>query len=540
MPASKEQQHKPAPAPTHKAAVYAEDFSWHYPGRKEPTLRQLNFCINPGEKVLLLGPSGAGKSTLLQAIAGLLEDQEDSCSSGSLLLAGQPAAEAGSSGLLQQDPEVSIVLSRLADDVAFGPENMGMDRQQIWRQVGQALAAVGLDHLPPNHPTAALSGGQKQRLGLAGLLAMQPQLLLLDEPTANLDPAGRLQVQQAVLAAQKKTGATLLLIEQRLANWAPHMDRVLVLDDQGRLSHDGPAEKIMTEHRQELLAAGIWLADYRPQTPAPSWHSGPTLLKAEELSLTRATPSRRQLRRRQKALAAGQPAQLELPLTATGFTCLVKAGQHLSIMGPNGSGKTTAALTLAGLLYPAKGQVLATEHLAADGSAQQTREVSGWTGAELVSRIGLVFQNPEQQFVCATVREELEFGPRQLAKSRGCAVDEVSLSRQTDSLLDRLALTKLAQANPFTLSGGQKRRLSVATALASAPRLLILDEPTFGQDARTWQQLVLLIHELLEQGLALVSVTHDSDFVEAVGGPVLNLAAPAGGGQQSQRLAWSE
>ena len=216
-----------------------------------------------------------------------------------------------------------------------------------------------------------------------------------------------------------------------------------------------------------------------------------------------------------------------------GINLTLRAGEHLSVLGPNGAGKSTLALTLAGLLTAPDGTLAATDTLRDHGAGRDSGQnsqrahwdVPTWTPAQMLSRIGYVFQEPEYQFIRGTVREELELGPRRLAALNRVPLDEDELAARTDDLAARLRLNHLLDANPFTLSGGEKRRLSVASALATAPRILILDEPTFGQDARTWAELVDLIRELLADGTAVISITHDEDYTAALGGKSITLEA---------------
>lgn len=499
-------------------SIQANGWGWQHAGRSERAVSGLDLHIEAGERVLLLGPSGAGKSTFLHAAAGLLGDELDAEEFGTLSLAGTaPARQRGRVGLMQQDPDAQVVLSRIGDDVAFGAENLAVPRDEIWRRVRAALDEVGLE-LPLEHPSGKLSGGQKQRLGLAGLLAMQPGLLLLDEPTANLDPAGVIEVRDAVQRSVQHTGATLVVVEHRVAVWLDVVDRIVVLGGaaQGVL-FDGPPEQILdllSPARVSLRAAGVWLPGEVPATKRRSETSAesPLLLSATELAVSRQTGSggvgsggvgsRR--RRARKAATEIIPA-------ASGIEAAVHAGQALTVSGPNGSGKSTLALTLGGLLPAADGAVEAADELARGAGTDPLR----WSGAQLIERIGTVFQEPEHQFVTGTVAQELGFGPKLL----GRGADRV------DELLERLRLGELREANPYTLSGGEKRRLSVATVLAASPQLLILDEPTFGQDANTWAELADLLIELLDQGTAVVSVTHDEAFSAAIGGANLRLAA---------------
>jgi len=197
------------------ASIVAENFGWHYPAHAQPVISEINLRIEPGEKVLLLGPSGAGKTTLLHAIGGLLHDEDGESQLGTLTLNGYTPEDArGVSGLMQQDPESSVVLARVGDDVAFGPENLQVPHQEIWRRVDESLAAVGLDHLALDHSTSALSGGQKQRLGLAGILAMHAGAILLDEPTANLDPEGVKEVRDAKEESTPVLASALVIIHE--------------------------------------------------------------------------------------------------------------------------------------------------------------------------------------------------------------------------------------------------------------------------------------------------------------------------------------
>ncbi len=267
------------------AAVTARGWGWRHAGRPRPAVSGLDLDIRPGERVLLLGPSGAGKSTLLHALAGVLgdgasgpagdsgdaDDAENTDETGSLLIDGAPPrAQRGRAGLVQQDPETQVVLSRLGDDVAFGAENLAVPAAEIWPRVREALDDVGLGRLPLDHPTSALSGGQKQRLALAGILAMRPGLLLLDEPTANLDPAGVLEVRDAVGRCLDKTGATLVVVEHRVGVWKDLVDRIVVLQpgsatDSGgvdrRAAGPGPGRGAGHAHRCGRLGAGLCPGD---------------------------------------------------------------------------------------------------------------------------------------------------------------------------------------------------------------------------------------------------------------------------------------
>lgn len=509
------------------AAVSARGWGWRHAGRPQPAVRGLDLDIQPGERVLLLGPSGAGKSTLLHALAGVLGDSDagahhegapdadDSDETGTLLIDGAPPrAQRGRAGLMQQDPETQVVLSRVGDDVAFGAENLAVPRGDIWARVGEALDDVGLAHLPLDHPTSALSGGQKQRLALAGILAMRPGLLLLDEPTANLDPAGVLEVRDAVGRCLDKTGATLVVVEHRVAVWKDLVDRIVVLQPgsatESGVLLDGSPDQVLAQARDMLVAAGVWVPGYVPATRARSGAgaggasgasgTGNLLLAAEHLAVSRERPRRRRFK-------AIPPVPVQ-----SGITAQVRAGQALTITGPNGSGKSTFALTLAGLLQPVAGKVSATVDLSEGAGIDPYK----WKAEQLISRIGTVFQEPEHQFVTGRVLDELMFGPRHLGHGE----------ERVDELLERLRLTGLVDANPYTLSGGEKRRLSVATVLAAHPRVLILDEPTFGQDANTWAELASFLSELLDAGTAVVSVTHDQEFSDVLGGTELKLGAP--------------
>lgn len=527
------------------ARIELNNFSWHHPGRPEPVISGLNLTINPGEKVLLLGTSGAGKSTLLHAIAGVLHDDDGESAGGTITINGQAPAEArGTAGMMQQDPESSIVMATVGNDVAFGPENLRVPREEIWGRVTEALTAVGLNHLPLDHPSSALSGGQKQRLGLAGILSMHPGAMILDEPTANLDPSGVQEVRDSILTAAQATGATLLVVEHRVSIWAPHMDRIIVLGEGGTITHDGALDTVLTEARQELIDAGVWVPNYVPRAPQTDSDNqggdtatGEALLRAENLSITRAQPTPKQRRARRRTIKrlgdTPAPAPTDLPVLRSGINLTLHAGEHLSVLGPNGAGKSTLALTLAGLLTAPDGTLTATDALRSHGGEPAHWDVPTWTPAQMLSRIGYVFQEPEYQFIRGTVREELELGPRRLAALTRNPLDEDDLTARTNELATRLRLTHLLDANPFTLSGGEKRRLSVASALATAPKILILDEPTFGQDARTWAELVDLIRELLAGGTAVISITHDEDYTAALGGNHITLPALSTPGKEN-------
>lgn len=520
------------------ARIELNNFSWHHPGRPEPVISGLNLTINPGEKVLLLGTSGAGKSTLLHAIAGVLHDDDGESAGGTITINGQAPAEArGTAGMMQQDPESSIVMATVGNDVAFGPENLRVPREEIWGRVTEALTAVGLNDLPLDHPSSALSGGQKQRLGLAGILSMHPGAMILDEPTANLDPSGVQEVRDSILTAAEATGATLLVVEHRVSIWAPHMDRIIVLGTGGTITHDGAPDIVLTEARQELIDAGVWVPNYVPRAPQNATDEvagGEALLRAENLSITRAQPTPKQRRARRRTIKrlgdTPAPVPVDLPVLRGGINLTLRAGEHLSVLGPNGAGKSTLALTLAGLLTAPDGTLTATDALRSHGGdhggERENRahwDVPTWTPAQMLSRIGYVFQEPEYQFIRGTVREELELGPRRLAALTREPLNEAELTERTNTLAHHLRLNHLLDANPFTLSGGEKRRLSVASALATAPKILILDEPTFGQDARTWAELVDLIRELLAGGTAVISITHDEDYTAALGGNHITL-----------------
>lgn len=436
------------------AQIVARGLGYQHATRATPAFQQVDLTVEAGERVLITGDSGSGKSTLLAVLAGLAGDDEDGHQIGALEVA-------GTVGMVLQDPDAQTILTRVGDDVAFGAENLGVDPAEIWDRVRLALDAVGLQ-VPLDHPTAFLSGGQKQRLALAGVLAMGADIIVLDEPTANLDPQGRAEVVRAVEQVCARTSATLIVVEHQPTHWVDVVDTFYHLDQQGL----HPSSAAQLSRRLDLPPARAVPADH------------PAALACQ------------QVRTR-----FGAPRSVQIP---EGFSTV--------ITGVNGVGKTTLLHVLAGLEPPVSGTV---------DYAQQVRQgLRGpswkWASKKLAQRIGYVFQEPEYQFVTSTVREEMALG--------GAPQERIT------RLLQRLRLSHLVDANPFTLSGGEKRRLSVATALVNAPRLLFLDEPTFGQDDTTFRELVGLIRELVDQGVTVVSITHDEAFIASLGDYVVTLS----------------
>lgn len=458
--------------------LVARGYGWTHAGRRAPALADIDLVVSPGEKVLLCGDSGSGKSTLLAAIAGVLGGDDEGTRVGEILLEDasghvEPPGHTIPVGLVLQDPDSQVIAARVGDDVAFGCENLAYPREEIWRRVSAALEMVG-PYVDLSFPTERLSGGQKQRLALAGVIAMGAGMVLLDEPTANLDPEGAQEVIDAVSTMVERTGATLIVVEHQHAAWKGVLDRAIELKD-GRIVADGPLDTVVASRSISGLPRAREVDGVSP-------------------SSTGVAPESAALWSTDLVTRFGPPRSYALP-----------RGTSTVITGPNGVGKTTWLMTVAGLLPAVSGEIGVAEYV--------RRGLKGspltWKSRDLADRIGFVFQNPEHQFVARTVAEELRVAPRVMHR-------EVPEARIAE-LVESLRLGHLLNANPFTLSGGEKRRLSVATALVTAPEVLLLDEPTFGQDPHTFTELVWLLRRMADEGTTIASVTHDPLFISALG-----------------------
>ncbi len=440
------------------------DFTWRPIGRRHPVIAGFDLTIEPGERVLLVGPSGAGKSTLLHGLAGALGTTIAGDLSGS-------AEVEGRLGLLLQNPADAVVAERIGRDVAFGPENAGMARDEIWTRVDESLEAVGLTY-GRDHFTAALSGGEQQRLALAGVLAMRPDVLLLDEPTSMLDTATSATVREAIMAASG--GRTLVVVEHRIEPWLQHVDRVVVLAPGGEIVSDGPVAAFLAGP----TPTGVWMPGMT--TPVPVGvpldlvrpDGKPLTVSAEDVSVELVM---RTLRGTQRTVAL------------SGLTAAMHPGRVTGFTGPSGAGKSTALAVLGGLLKPRSGTV------SPDLRRQRSKELAG--------RVGWVPQNPEHGFLTLTAGAEVEHTAARIGRT----VDPVAV-------LEVFGLDRFAASHPYRLSGGEQRRLALAAALAHRPGIVLLDEPTVGQDPGTWAAVAGWIEASRAAGATVGVSTHDADL----------------------------
>ncbi|WP_083710008.1 ABC transporter ATP-binding protein [Leifsonia sp. ALI-44-B] len=544
----------PAPeAPqTPEPRLVVDGLRIRHDGRDRFSPDGVTFTLRAGEVVLLMGPSGSGKSTLALALNGLVPHAVPAEMHGSVRVDGVDTTDASVAalservGMVFQDADAQIVTGSVLDEVCFGPENLSLPVPEILRRAEAALRRVGLWERRDDNPDI-LSGGGRQRVAIAAALALDSDTIVLDEPTANLDAAGADDVYDALAEIASDGRHTLVLIEHDLDRAVRIVDRVIVIDRDGHPVADGTPREVLAGRADELHRLGVWLPPAteagRRLRRAGVFDAGePLPLTGEELTAALdAVPRERALSSlpapRATAAAASTAASASAPpstsasapasasTSARAAPAATKAapehpqpavvldrvsvtrrrtrivhdvsltigrGEFWAIVGVNGAGKSSLVQTMVGITAPSSGRVRVHGFDPARTDARRLSE-----------HVGFVFQNPEHQFVAHTAFDELAYG------LRARRVDESTIEHQVTGMLERFGLADAAHVHPFLLSGGQKRRLSVGTALIAGASTLVLDEPTFGQDRERSDELLDLLQSLNRAGTTVVVVTHD-------------------------------
>jgi energy-coupling factor transport system ATP-binding protein len=505
-------------------AVSIRDLTFHYIGQENPILNHINLEIRPGELIVLMGATGSGKSTLSLCLNGVIPRVIGGDLHGEIKIDGWSPAEkeiyemATKIGLVFQDADSQICNIFVRDEVAFGAQNLCVEKEEILKRINRALKFVGLETFE-DRSVFALSGGEKQRLSIASVLAMEPKVIILDEPTANLDPQGTAEVKALVKELTETHGVTIIIIEHNISGLLQIADRMVLLDA-GSIVYDGPPREILGQYGtviREKLGLRIPEATefaLAAQKKGYRFEPMPVITQDIDASLLEFKPAADiPMELLESAPAVAEPivtmhdVNFQYP---NGFKALnnvnltIPRGDILAILGQNGSGKSTLTSLLIGLNRPISGQVIV-----------DNLDASKTTIRELAKRVGYVFQYPEHQFVTDTVYEEMAFGLKSLNFS------EEEICRQALEMLEMFHLDHLKERHPLALSRGQKRRLSVASMLVMRPKLFILDEPTTGQDRRNIEQVMQYLSTLNKAGLTVIIVTHDMELVAAYAKRVL-------------------
>lgn len=497
--------------------IAAAGWGFRYESAEGQQLRDLTFTVMPGERVAVMGETGAGKTTLAMSLNGLVPHHHDGHVTGSLRVVGLDVGTAAihdlvrQVGLVMQDPESQITGRHARDDVAVGPANLGLPRQEVFARVAAALARVGMTELA-DRDTVQMSGGQQQRLAIAGILAMDPQLLVLDEPTSELDPAGTAQVFDVVHQIAADAGRTVVLVEHEPEHVAAWADRLLVLLE-GVLVFDGAPHEFFSDPARAAAAglrlpgaadavralrdAGLVpgtgtlpmdvdaaLAEIAPHAPVTASPRTPVAAPGASALIETGDAVVRTV-----GLSHRYPSGVEA-LTEVDVT--LRRGEFVALLGRNGAGKTTFARHLNGLLRPTAGEVLV------HGAPTGDRKLH-----ELATDVGYVFQNPDHQIFAASVREEIGFGLKNLGRS------SEQIEQRVHQVLAQVGMPEVVDLHPYRLGKGQRQRLAVASVLALEPEILVIDEPTTGQDWTGSVAMMDLVAELNAAGHTILMITHD-------------------------------
>lgn len=443
--------------------VSFRSWSLRFTDQTVDALRDVSLKLERGERVLVTGPSGGGKSTLVRAIAGLIDPVTVSES-------GVRSRSPESVAYVGQEPDEQILFPTIREEVAFVAETAVDSLDLVDARVTDALARAGVTN-HPDTPTARLSGGEKQRVALATAMAARAGLIVLDEPTASLDEQSMAVVRESVTRVIRETSATLVLVEHHIELWKELATRMIVVAD-GRIVMDGPIDDLLETRHDELVDLGVWVPGRaRTMSPLTVAPSAPLRLVARELVSTRRN---------------GAP-HIRIPSLS------LRAGEAVAIVGANGSGKTATLRTLGGLVTPVAGVVEFS------GAAQPPHQLSARVLARLAAS---VLQNPAYGFGNGTVADEAP-----------------ALERAA------VGLTASADRHPQSLSGGERRRLALAAALSREPDILFLDEPTFGQDARSWCTLRQRLRDYLAEGGSIVFASHDRLLVDSLANRVITIGS---------------
>ncbi|AKB52221.1 ATPase component of general energizing module of ECF transporters [Methanosarcina barkeri str. Wiesmoor] len=529
--------------------IEIKDLWYTYPGRSEPTLKGVNLRVEKGEFVLLTGPTGCGKSTLLKTLNGIIPHESGGILSGSVKVKGMETTDSNQMeiskevGLVFQNPDDQIFSTIVEDEVAFGPENLCFEQKEIDKKVTEALQIVGMSDLRLNS-TNSLSGGQKQRICIASMLAMEPEILAMDEPVSQMDPMGTHEVLNTVRELNRKLKTTILLVEHRLHELAPFVDRVVIMDN-GKIVFDQPASKAF-DNLEIFYRLGLRIPE-----PVELCHS--LGIKASPLSVSGALAVLdREIKENNRipqlllnpdknpvTKTSSRNASIENnahgnndseknthgnndsennahgnnayrnndsenndsiisiqdlwsgyeknKMVLKGINLEIRKGERVAIMGTNGSGKSTLLLHLAAILKPDKGNVKVFE--------EDTRSKNPYSFA---GKVGFVFQNPDLMLFCDSAEEEVRFGPVQLKYS--------NIEERVRNSLEAMSILPLRHDLPQALSRGQRLRTAVASVLSINPELILLDEPTTGQDKVNIEQMMDFFKN---NNSTLIFCTHD-------------------------------
>ncbi len=473
--------------PVSPATLEVEDLTFRYRRRERPSIEHISFRVQPGEVLLLAGASGCGKTTLLRCINGLIPHTYSGELQGEIRIFGESVRGrslgeiAQQVGTLLQDPERQILGSYVFQEVAFGLENLGLPRAEIQRRVENALERLGIAHLR-DRDTYLTSGGEKQKIALAGVLALGPRLLLLDEPLASLDPMSAYEALQ-IFRQLADEGIAIVIVEHRVEDvLAIRPDKVLYLEN-GHMAYYGPVDGLLQ------------VVDVR-EIKLPAEQVLPRLAQAEAKPAT--------VRTRQGSLPLGEPLVefrgVHFRYGSSARSVLknvnlqIRKGEVIALLGHNGCGKTTLTKHALGLLKPTEGKVLL--------EGRDTRQM---TVAQAAHTVGYVFQSPSHMLFAPTVRQELEFGPKNLGFSAE------AVARNVQWAIEVIRMQSELETPPLALSFGQQKRVSIAAVLSMRSRLLVLDEPTAGQDYGTYRAFMDAIMQMKEVETILF-VTHDLDL----------------------------
>ncbi len=503
-----------------------KDLWFRFHGSKEYVLKNINLTFQRGEFVLLIGPSGCGKTTLINTINGIIPHVIQGLRKGSVKILGKDVrnmklAEVSTHvATVFQDPETQFFTLSVIDEVVFGPENLKLPLDEIERRFKFAVKATGIEDLL-DKDVMSLSGGQKQRVAIASAMAMMPDILILDEPTTNLDPKGAMEVLRTIANLRKETNALIILIEHRLEEVTKYVDRVLVMNN-GEILVEGDPRKVFrnpellyrigirppwaAEAIVKLKKLGVIDGDFDiPLTPEEAANLIKKLLSDRIKRIGKEQLVFPQEEKEYEDIINKEPV-IEIrdlwhrypdgTIALKGVNLKIHQGEFVGIIGQNGAGKTTLLLHILGILRPSYGEVRVFG-----------KNVLNMSVGELSQRIGLIFQNPDLMLFQNTVWSEIAFGPRNIG------IKGKELEQRVRESLEMMRLVGFEKRHPRALSRGQRHRVAVASVLSMRPKIIIADEPTTGQDFGASKKYLELLRELNKAGTTIIVVSHDMDLI---------------------------